>query len=74
MKIKYLVYGLLALGLGALIVFRIIANMEVAGPKDPKANAGPTRVKGLVMAPQKFNDNISLSGTLEANEQVDIRS
>lgn len=74
MKIKHLVYALLALGLGTLIVYRISSNAEIGSPKGAQVAASPTKVKGLVMAPQKFNDNISLSGTLEANEQVEIRS
>ena len=37
---------------------------------------GPTTavVSGVVATPEKFADNLSLSGTLEANEQVEIRS
>ncbi|HEU4496314.1 MAG TPA: efflux RND transporter periplasmic adaptor subunit, partial [Flavobacterium sp.] len=34
----------------------------------------PAAVSGIVLAPQKFADNLSLSGSIEANEQVDIRS
>lgn len=29
---------------------------------------------GMILKPQKFDDNLSLSGSLEANEQIDIRS
>lgn len=74
MKIKYVVYALLAIGLGALIVYHILSNSEMVSPKGLQSAANPTKVKGLVMAPQKFNDKISLSGTLEAKEQVEIRS
>ena len=38
-----------------------------------KAQAGTT-VEGIVLHPQKFAENLSLSGSLEANEQIEIRS
>lgn len=34
----------------------------------------PTVVAGIVLKPQVFSDNLKLSGTIEANEQVEIRS
>lgn len=38
-----------------------------------KAQAATT-VEGIVLQPQKFAENLSLSGSLEANEQIEIRS
>lgn len=72
MKIKYIVYTLLAIGLAALVVHRIKSNAELvkSGPKGPSIST----VSGMVIKPQEFKDNISVSGTLEANEQIDIRS
>jgi len=74
MKIKHIVYLLLLVGLGAFIAYRIMANKEVGKPNSTATAAISTTVSGLVMRPQIFNDNISLSGTLEANEQIDLRS
>lgn len=34
----------------------------------------PTKVNAQVIVPQVFNDNLSLSGSIEANEQIEIRS
>ena len=74
MKIKYLVYSILILGLLGLVAFRIIdnKNQEEEGKKSGKASA--IEVGGIVLKPRKFDDNLSLSGSLEANEQIDIRS
>ena len=73
MKIKYVVYLLLILGLGAMIFYRISENRQVSvGPSGPGTSA-PTEVKGLVLKPREFQDNIALSGTLEANEQIELR-
>lgn len=72
MKTKHIVYTLLGIGIVALIAYRIKSNAEI-GKVD---NTGPTTptVTGIILKPQIFKDNISLSGTLEADEQIDIRS
>lgn len=77
MKIKYIAYALLIIGFGALIFYRISENKtEQQGSKD-KGGAGkgkPMRVTGIIVKPQTFDNNLSLSGSIEANEQVEIRS
>ena len=74
MKVKYIVYLILVIGLSALVGYRIIANKEVGISEKKPGEASATRVSGLILHPQIFKDNISLSGTLEANEQIEIRS
>jgi len=75
MKIKYLIYGLLIVGFGAFISYRIIENKG-----DSKADNGKSgkpkamRLSGIVVHPETFDNNLSLSGSIEANEQVEIRS
>lgn len=72
MKIKYIVYAILILALGTLIFYRIGANKEEK--KDPNAKKPATTVYGVVLQAREFADNLSLSGTLEANEQIEVRS
>jgi membrane fusion protein (multidrug efflux system) len=74
MKTKYIVYSILILGMGALIFYRVSSNSEIGAEKASDSIVKATTVRGIVLHPQKFNDNISLSGTLEANEQIDLRS
>lgn len=75
MKPKYLIYTLLAVVLGGMIFYRISENKskEEAGGIAKNAKK-PTVVAGIVLKPQVFSDNLKLSGTIEANEQVEIRS
>ena len=75
MKIKHLVYALIIVGIGALIFYRISDNKksEEKNSKGPGAKTALS-VSGIVLKPQVFLDNLSLSGSIEANEQVDIRS
>jgi len=65
----------LILGLGAFIAYRIIENKS---EKEEQKGKGPqnkvTTVSGIVVQPQTFDNNLSLSGSIEANEQVEIRS
>lgn len=73
MKTKHIFYTLLVIGLLALIAYRIIENTEAKTPAGMRDQGGAT-VTGMVLEPQKFSENLSLSGSLEANEQVEIRS
>ena len=76
MKVKYIVYTLLILGIGAFVAYRITENKS---EKEKNENGGggkkqPTQVTGLVLQPKEFEDNLSLSGSIEANKQIDLRS
>ena len=75
MKIKHIVYTLLIIGFGAFIAYRITSNKIKNG--DPKGKDGKGKVmtvSGIVVKTQTFDNNLSLSGSIEANEQVEIRS
>ena len=75
MKIKYLFYALLTIGIIGFIGYRITENKsENADSKDPKGKSKSMSVNGIVATPQTFDNNLSLSGSIEANEQVEIRS
>lgn len=75
MKIKHLVYAILILGIGGMIAYRV-ANNKKAESENGKGqgNKKPAKVNGIVVQPQNFADNLSLSGSIEANEQIDVRS
>lgn len=74
MKIKYIVYTLIIVGFIALVTYRIVDNSEVAG-SGPLNNAqAAVPVDGMILGPQEFAENLSLSGSLEGNEQAEIRS
>lgn len=75
MKIKYLVYALLTIGIIGFIGYRINANKSKnEDSKDKGGKDKPINVTGIVVQPQTFDNNLSLSGSIEANEQVEIRS
>lgn len=75
MKLKNLIYALIIIVLGGFITYRVISNKtkndesKKSGDKDR-----PTTVTGIVVQTSTFDNNLSLSGSIEANEQVEIHS
>jgi membrane fusion protein (multidrug efflux system) len=75
MKLKNLIYALLIIAIGGFIAYRIVSNKsknedsKKFGDKD-----APTNVTGIVVKTETFDNNLSLSGSIEANEQVEIHS
>ncbi|RDI15957.1 efflux RND transporter periplasmic adaptor subunit [Flavobacterium sp. AG291] len=78
MKVKYIVYTLLFAGVGALVFYRISENkkqkMDAAGGGGKDGKKPPMAVNGVVVAPQEFANTLSLSGSIEANEQIEVHS
>lgn len=75
MKLKHLIYGLLIVSIGGFITYRIIENKgDSNSGKDKAGKPKAIRLTGIVVQPQTFDNNLSLSGSIEANEQVEIRS
>ncbi|WP_338407253.1 efflux RND transporter periplasmic adaptor subunit [uncultured Flavobacterium sp.] len=75
MKLKNIVYTILIVGFGAFIVYRIASNKSKNNDfKDKGGKNKTTNVIGIVLQYQTFDNMLSLSGSIEANEQVEIRS
>lgn len=75
MKIKKLIYALLIIGFGLFITYRVLENKKDSeNAKDKSDKKSPIQVNGIIVKPQTFENNLSLSGSIEANEQVEIRS
>lgn len=75
MKIKNIVITVLVIALGGMIVYRITKNKaENEKGNDKNGKKPPISVRGFVVKGQDFSNTISLSGSIEANEQIEIRS
>jgi membrane fusion protein (multidrug efflux system) len=74
MKIKYIIYLIIVLLLAYLIYNRISKNKETKGSNISKAGPSAMKVDGIIVKEEDFSNVISLSGTLEADEQVQIKS
>ena len=61
------------IGLIVLVVYRINANQAATSTAGPRSQGSAT-VEGMVLQPEEFAENLSLSGSLEANEQIELRS
>lgn len=75
MKVKHLIYTLLIILVGGFIAYRIVSNKS-KNDDSKKSNDkdSPTTVNGIVIKTATFDNNLSLSGSIEANEQVEIHS
>jgi len=75
MKLKHIIFSILIIGFGAFIAYRIISNKNKNDDSKGKDGKNKTMtVSGIVVQTQTFDNNLSLSGSIEANEQVEIRS
>ncbi|MHB1177345.1 MAG: efflux RND transporter periplasmic adaptor subunit [Daejeonella sp.] len=79
MKTKYIVYTLLVIFFGAFIAYRIKANSQKAeaggrGGRAGGAPAGPVPVNGIIVRSSNFTNSLSVTGSIEPNEQIEIRS
>ncbi|MBC7524133.1 MAG: efflux RND transporter periplasmic adaptor subunit [Flavobacterium sp.] len=75
MKLKTLLIIIVLISIGGLIFYRISKNSEGGEGEKSKGDKKPaTSVSAMVVKSQVFNDNLSLSGSIEANEQVEIHS
>jgi membrane fusion protein, multidrug efflux system len=82
MKTKHIIYIVLGLLLSTLVIYRLTKSSGQAKGPGGKPGAGamgkggpmpPTRVNGIVVKAESFANTLSVSGSVEANEQVQIR-
>lgn len=75
MKLKHLIYTILIIAIGGFISYRIISNKS-KNDDSKKFNDkdSPTTVNGTVIKTATFDNNLSLTGSIEANEQIEIHS
>ncbi|WP_298392401.1 efflux RND transporter periplasmic adaptor subunit [Flavobacterium sp.] len=75
MKVKNIVIALLVLLIGGLITYRIFKNSEETDKGKGKGDKKPAVTVSAIVAESKdFSNALSLSGSIEANEQIEIRS
>lgn len=82
MKLKYLIYFLLAAGIAYLVYHRITSNQKIGGaPGGGGSGAGAGAAKapalnvtGIVINAGSFADNLEVTGTIEANESVALQA
>jgi membrane fusion protein (multidrug efflux system) len=77
MKLKYIIYLLLLILIGGAIAYRFGTNkaqQAASGGRGPGGPASALKVNGVVLKSENFSNSLSVAGSIEANEQVDIRS
>ncbi|KQN38227.1 cation transporter [Pedobacter sp. Leaf41] len=86
MKKRYIFYAVFAIGLACLVYYRINANKKLEGKggaagASAKGGAGkggaagaPMVVDGIVVKPTSFDNDLEVTGAIEANESVVLKS
>ena len=75
MKIKNIVILQLIISIGELIAYRITKNSDKSNTEKEKGDKKPPISVSTIVAESKdFSNALSISGSIEANEQVEIRS
>ncbi|RYE11731.1 MAG: efflux RND transporter periplasmic adaptor subunit [Sphingobacteriaceae bacterium] len=78
MKVKYIVYPLLVLLIGYLVYNKFFGKkekkIEPASGKNGKKQNKPVPVNVMIVKDTAFSNAIDITGTIDANEQVDLRS
>lgn len=77
MKTRYIVYIILVLLMGAFVAYRINKNKSqktLGGSRGAGGAMSALKVNGVITKSVNFSNSLSVSGSIEANEQVDIRS
>ncbi|NTE03450.1 efflux RND transporter periplasmic adaptor subunit [Agrobacterium tumefaciens] len=86
MKKRYIIYAVLAIGLAYLVYYRISANKKIegkgAGGAQAKGSDGakgggagaPMVVEGVVVKLTSFDNDLEVTGAIDANESVVLKS
>lgn len=77
MKTKYIVYTILVLLLAGMVAYRLNKNKAPKAGSSGRAAGGSAaalKVDGIIAKSENFSNSLSVAGSIEANEQVDIRS
>lgn len=74
MKFKFILYLVITLGLAAMAYFLFFNKSDK--PEDGKRNGGgaPAKVNAIIVTPQFAADTLTLTGTIDADEKIEIRS
>lgn len=73
MKFKYILYTVVTLGLLVLAYFLFFTGKKEA--KEEKRNqGGPASVEAIIVTPEHAADTLTLTGNIDADEKVEVRS
>ena len=77
MKIRYIIYALIAVALAYFVYYRITANKAISesGKGGGRGGSGASMVvNGIVVKPDAFENELEVTGSVEANESVTLQS
>ncbi len=77
MKLKHLIYILITIAFAYFVYYRITTNQKVGdsgGNKGKSVERPSLNVNGVVVSTASFNNDLGITGAIEANESVSLQS
>lgn len=74
MKFKYFFYLVITLGLIALAYFLFFPKNDQKKEEKRRGGGDPVKVEAIIVNPQQAADTLTLTGTIEADEKIEVRS
>ncbi len=78
MKLKHLIYIVIFIGFAYFVYYRISANQKITESGSSNKGKGGARpslnVNGVVVNTVNFNNDLGITGTIEANESITLQS
>lgn len=74
MKLKHIIYSVLIIGLVSLVIYRITSNKAGAGKGKGAPEQRAMSVSGIIVNPRSFENTLTITGSIDANEEVRITS
>jgi len=73
-KTKFIVISVVTVIILLLLLLPKLSSSDSHSPMGGPGAAGPTPVKGHILKPEKLNNNVITTGTILANESVELKS
>src|SRR5690606_29364043 len=74
MKFKFILYLVVILGLAALAYFLFFHKSDEVKEEKRSGGGGSAKVEAIIVSPQQAADTLTLTGTIDADEKIDVRS
>lgn len=74
-KLRLIIVAIIAvIILGTLVIQRLSSRETVLPPNSPRGNSAPLQIKTLMLKHETINNNVLVSGSIIADEEVEIKS
>ncbi|MFA7687379.1 MAG: efflux RND transporter periplasmic adaptor subunit [Moheibacter sp.] len=74
MKLKYIIYAVVVLGILLLGYFLFFTGTESPSEEKARSGSAPVQVEAVIVHPRSMADTLKLTGSIDADEKIEVRS